>query len=200
METIFKRYTVSLSAGFCITAVLVLVMHYAIHTDEPNIVENFLAPPMRWLPTIDEPDFTTRPKRKLKPEPPIKPPPMNKLVHLIDTGWGEGLSNEPPIVDPTLKVSGGVSEGDLLPIMVVAPEYPQRMLSRGVEGWVIVEFSVDKLGRVVDPKIIDAYPSSGFNQSALSAVLRYKYKPRVVNGSAVMVRGVQQRIVFNVSV
>ena len=86
-----------------------------------------------------------------------------------------------------------------MPFLTVLPDYPQRAAARGIQGWVIVEFTVDTLGRVIDPRVVDAQPSHIFNASALKAVLRYKYKPRVVHGEPTMVRGVTQRIVFNLA-
>ncbi len=94
---------------------------------------------------------------------------------------------------------GGFGEGDMLPIVQVAPDYPAIMAARGLEGWVLVEFTVDELGRVQDATIVEAQPKRGFERAALNAVKRYKYKPRVVNGSAVRVSGVKHRITFELS-
>ena len=34
------------------------------------------------------------------------------------------------------------------------------MASRGIERWVLLAFTVDELGRVVDPRVVDAQPQS----------------------------------------
>ena len=83
-----------------------------------------------------------------------------------------------------------------MPVVTVAPEYPRRMAARGIEGWVLLAFSVDHLGRVMNPRVVEAQPASGFNQAALNAIERFKFKPRVVNGTATAVHGVYQRITF----
>ena len=70
------------------------------------------------------------------------------------------------------------------------------MAARGIEGWVLLEFSVDQLGRVQNPQVIDAHPTGGFGKAAIDAVLRYKYKPKVFDGMATWVHGVQTRMVF----
>ena len=85
---------------------------------------------------------------------------------------------------------------DYQPIVKVAPVYPRRALSRGITGYVIVEFTVDEKGNVVKPVVIEASPEGIFDQSAINAVLRFKYKPRLVNGEAVKVSGVQNRMNF----
>jgi protein TonB len=89
-----------------------------------------------------------------------------------------------------------IADGNFLPIVTVAPEYPRRMAARGIEGWVLLTFMVDELGRVLNPSVVDAEPSSGFNKAALTAIARFKFKPQVVNGVPMAVPGVQQRIVF----
>jgi len=88
-----------------------------------------------------------------------------------------------------------VSDGDYLPIVKVAPVYPRRALSRGLEGFVIVEFTVTKTGTVRDPFVVES-TSSLFERAALGAVLKFKYKPRVVDGEPIEVAGVQNKITF----
>jgi protein TonB len=69
-------------------------------------------------------------------------------------------------------------------------------LTRGIEGYVVVEFTVTKLGTVRDPRVVEAQPEGIFDQAAMDAVLKFKYKPRVVNGDTVEVEGVQNRLTF----
>ena len=86
-----------------------------------------------------------------------------------------------------------------MPIVTVAPTYPRRMAARGIEGWVLLGFSVDQLGRVQNPQVIDAQPANGFNRAAIDAVSRYKYKPKVFDGKALWVHGVQTRMTFQLN-
>ena len=72
------------------------------------------------------------------------------------------------------------------------------MLSASV-AWVLMQFTVDELGRVAEPSVVDAQPLQVFDRAALKAVKRYKYRPRVINGVAVAVQGLQQRIVFSLT-
>ena len=89
-------------------------------------------------------------------------------------------------------------DGEYLPIVKVAPVYPRRALQRGIEGFVIVEFTVTKQGTVRDPIVVEANPSGIFEQAAMDAAMKFKYKPRVVNGEATEVSGVQNRITFQI--
>jgi protein TonB len=69
------------------------------------------------------------------------------------------------------------SDGDYLPIVKIAPIYPRRALSRGIEGYVLLEFTVSKVGTVKDIKVIESEPSSIFNNAAIKAAQKFKYKP-----------------------
>jgi periplasmic protein TonB len=89
-------------------------------------------------------------------------------------------------------------DGEYLPIVKVAPVYPRRALSRGIEGYVIVEFTVSKQGSVKDVTVVEANPADIFDQAAIDAALKFKYKPRVVNGEATEVAGVQNRLTFEI--
>lgn len=87
------------------------------------------------------------------------------------------------------------SDGDYLPIVKVAPMYPRRALSRGLEGYVIVEFTVTRTGTVRDVSVVES-TSSLFERAATEAALKFKYKPRVVNGEPIEVRGVRNKLTF----
>ncbi|MEX1032168.1 MAG: energy transducer TonB [Cellvibrionaceae bacterium] len=89
------------------------------------------------------------------------------------------------------------SDGEYLPIVRVEPLYPTRAASRGIEGHVIIEFTVTRNGSVRDPFIVEAEPSSIFNSAAERAVLKWKFKPRVIDGTPVEVPGVQTLLTFN---
>ena len=99
-------------------------------------------------------------------------------------------------VSPGFGVAAGTADGDYLPIVKVAPVYPQRAIDRGIEGYVIVEFTVTKTGAVRDPKVVEYHPSTIFNKAAIDAALKFKYKPRVVNGEPIEVHGVLNKITF----
>jgi protein TonB len=85
-----------------------------------------------------------------------------------------------------------------LPIVKVSPIYPRRAQSRGIEGYVIVEFIVTKNGSVRDAIVVEAKPEGIFDQAAMAAALKFKYKPRVVDGVAMEVAGVQNKISFQI--
>ncbi|MGB3622133.1 MAG: TonB family protein [Ketobacter sp.] len=103
-------------------------------------------------------------------------------------------------MDKTLDISTGFglsgADGDFLPIVKVQPIYPRRALSRGIEGYVILEFTVTKNGSVKDPVVVEANPTGIFDSAAINAALKFKYKPRIVDGVPVDVAGVQNQLTF----
>ena len=91
----------------------------------------------------------------------------------------------------------GVGEGDYLPIVKVAPIYPQRALLRGIEGHCIVQFTVTRQGTTRDPFVIeDECTDTLFRVPSVQAALKFKYKPRVIDGEAVEVPGVRNKFTY----
>lgn len=89
------------------------------------------------------------------------------------------------------------SDAEYLPIVVIQPQYPNRALQRGIEGWCQVMFTVDENGGVLDPVVVDADPPDIFDSSSLRAVSRFKFNPRTVDGQAVKTPGVQYVFRYN---
>jgi len=87
----------------------------------------------------------------------------------------------------------GVAQGDgeLIPLVKIAPRYPRKAAMNKKEGWVKVEFTVTELGTVADVKVVDAKPRRLFDRAAKKAILKWKFKPRIVDGKAVPRRAVQ---------
>lgn len=85
------------------------------------------------------------------------------------------------------------TDGDYLPLVAIAPQYPTRAAQRGIEGWCLVSFTVDGLGNVVEDtiQVVDAEPPSIFDRSSERAAARFKFQPRVKDGVGVEVPGVQ---------
>jgi protein TonB len=57
---------------------------------------------------------------------------------------------------------------------------------------------VTKNGSVRDAIVIKAEPEGIFDRAAMDAALKFKYKPRVVDGVAMEVAGVQNKISFQI--
>ena len=102
-----------------------------------------------------------------------------------DIDIGDGIDLTPATISNT--------DGDYLPLVAIAPQYPTRAAQRGIEGWCLVSFTVDGLGNVLEDSIVvvDSEPPNIFDRSSIRAAARFKFQPRVVDGQGVEVPGVQ---------
>lgn len=104
----------------------------------------------------------------------------------------DGVSGD---IDISMGTGLSASDGEYLPIVKVAPVYPSRAAQRGVQGDVVIEYTVTTSGSVRDPRVVSS-DSSLLNNAALKSASKYKYKPRVVDGVPVEVPGVRTIIKF----
>ena len=142
-------------------------------------------------------------RKKPKPKKPIEPdqPPPDMPQQQQDALNPEAgaISIAPVAVSADIDIGGiglGSADGDYLPIVKVAPIYPRRALSRGIEGWVLLEFTVTKAGTVTDVRVLESEPPGIFDKAASEAASKFKYKPRVVDGEPIDVKGVPHKISF----
>ncbi len=73
------------------------------------------------------------------------------------------------------------------PIRRVRPTYPYSARRRGTEGYVRVQFVVDREGQVENIRILSAENGDIFNESVRAALNRWKFKPGQKDGRAVPV-------------
>jgi TonB family protein len=59
----------------------------------------------------------------------------------------------------------------------VAPVYPVDAARDGIEGWVDVEFVIDVMGQPRDFEVVGAEPKGRFEDAALAALSKYRYRP-----------------------
>jgi protein TonB len=67
----------------------------------------------------------------------------------------------------------------------VKPTYPEAALRRGTEGWVDLIFTVRTDGTIGDLSVTGAEPAGIFEQSAMSALRRWRYEPVRKDGRVV---------------
>ncbi len=193
------RYAISLLSGVLVTFTLLWIMQVLIATGKRAIVDDA---------DINLGDFIRVKKEEVvrrdedEPEKPPEvdePPPDTPPQQTDDLDTSQTLSIGGPAGKLQLgKMGGGrigLGDGDFLPIVKVAPLYPRRAQTRGLEGQCLVEFTVDAIGAVKDAFVIEC-TSSLFQKASLNAVLKFKYKPRVIDGVAEEVPGIQHIITF----
>ena len=194
-----RRYSVAVFFGLIATTGLFFVMQGLISNDQVAFEEKERPMKLFYLSVIEEPEFTKKILAPVKPPPPELPP--QATPDFLQEPGGDAVFEGPKVFivdDPNITVSR-LTDGTYLPIVKVTPQYPRRALARGIEGYVMLEFTVTKTGAVVSPRVIESEPSGVFDAAAIKAALRFKYKPRVVDGVAVPVGGVNNLITFSIS-
>ena len=64
-----------------------------------------------------------------------------------------------------------------VPVKQVAPEYPKRAKRMGISGQVTVAFDISTDGKVQTPRVVEAKPEGVFDEAAVDAVSKWKFKP-----------------------
>jgi protein TonB len=86
----------------------------------------------------------------------------------------------------------GRGSGDFLPIVKVAPIYPRRALLQNITGTCMVTYTVTTAGTVKDVSVVDEECEHDiFRRPSVDAAERFRYKPRVIDGVPIEVRGVR---------
>jgi protein TonB len=198
------RLGLGLVLGIVVTAGLFWTMQYLIETADRKLNEGTSGNLVDFVRLKRNEQIQRRQLKPKKPPPPDAPPPQPptpQLENLNPTAEKIAISAVP--VETDIEMSGGfslgVGEGDYLPIVKVAPIYPQRALSRGVEGFCVVQYTVTRQGTIRDPFVVETMcTSSLFHRASIQAALKFKYKPRVIDGQAVEVPGVQNKFTYEI--
>jgi protein TonB len=194
------RYIISIVVGSIITVSLLFIMQLLIVTGKQALTDPRERHKLEFVRVKRNENLNVE---DVVPEKPPKPPETPPETPPQDM---DNINPDAPSINiaaPEVQAGGdiggpggmNIAEGDYLPIVRVAPVYPARALSRGLEGFVDLSFTVTTTGTVKDPIVIQS-TSSLFERAAIRAVLKFKYKPRVVDGVPVDVPGVKTRITF----
>jgi len=196
------RYVVSIFAGVAVTFTLLFLMQLLIKLGESALTQDRVRHTLEFVRLKRNENLNLQDQTPEKPDkPPDVPPEVPPQdMDTVDPN-APTINIRPPTVSNIVDIGGpggmNVAEGDYLPIVRVAPIYPARALSRGIEGYVDMSFTVTAAGTVKDAIVL--YSSSGlFERAATRAVLKFKYKPRVTDGIPVEVSGVKTRITFKI--
>ena len=195
------RYATSIGIGTAITFGLLFVMQLLIATGRGALTEGNTFRVTDFVRVERSEIIETKQEKPEKPPEPETPPEMPTPSAADSFDNSMSVSMTAPSMDAGMNVGGvgfGVSDGEYLPIVKVAPVYPSRALQRGLEGYVVVEFTVTRAGTVRDVIVVES-SSSLFDRAASEAALKFKYKPRVIDGEAVEVPGVRNKITFEIS-
>lgn len=189
------RFVAALVAGAIVTAVVLFTMQTLIDTAKRGLDESGRRHFVDFV-RVEREEILQRKERKMdKPAEPEAPPSHAPQPRTDDIAPSEVEISVPQVqVDAEMSIGGlGLDEtsGDYLPIVKTPPIYPWQARSNRIEGYCLVEYTVTTAGTVRDPVVVEAEPKGYFEKASLDAALKFKYKPRVVNGEPIEVHGVR---------
>ena len=177
---------------------LFFIMQYLIATAEPEIDQTKQRRLADILMPEREIETNIKEQKPDKVEDPEEPPPDLDTPD-VDMDMDVEIVNVAPQAKVDVAISSsGMATGDweYLPIVTVAPIYPRRAQTRGITGYCIVEYTVTTSGAIRDPQAVDCQPEGVFESASVKAAEKFKYKPRVVDGEAIEVAGVQNKFTY----
>jgi protein TonB len=201
---VFVKYPAITSAALLTTLMCFLSMQLLISgrlvqrsTSKPPA----LAAPL--IPRFKDPETheaRAEPKRMMPAEPP--PTPQNSPIELNKTNMVVKSplptfgSTAKILRDDTMTLQLQPPIQDLVPLYVVQPTYPFMAVMKDIEGFVVVHFGVRDNGTVINPVVVKSEPGTLFDDAALSAVSKFRFRPRIAGGDPVAVQDVQLKFVF----
>ena len=197
------RYLYALILGVLISLGLFFLMQSLIDSGEQNTNASSEGQIMEFIRIREDETLSIKDRRKpQKPKPPKEPPPPPKLI--VEKQVKPTMNRikiEIPNIDLPSIAGGGpflgnwagnpLAEGDVLPIVRIEPQYPRDALVEGIEGYVVVEVTIGADGSVKDVRVIQAEPKRMFDRNVIRAVLKWKFKPRIINGVPVERKAIQ---------
>ena len=199
------RYSSALVFAAVITFSLFFMMQYLIVSSNYPLDDDVVGYIVDFVQLEREEIVQTKKPKPKKPPPPETPPPeppAPKLDKAKPNADIIEIAVVPVTTDIEISTSGfslNTGDSEYLPLVKIQPIYPRRALARGIEGYVILEFTVTRQGTVKDIKVVESDPKTTiFHDGAIKAARKFKYKPRVVDGQAIEVSGVQNKISFKI--
>lgn len=199
------RFLTAAAIGSSVTLMLFLLMHFLISGQQEFDATRLGGSLLEFI-RVDEEEVTQLKEREppeeptppeqpprlpqLQPTDQSKPPPVPLDVEMPRLSIPAGLDDGPFI--GAWSPADATSEGDVIPVVRIDPQWPREALLEGIEGWVEVEFTVLPDGSVTDARVLDSSPRRVFDRSALRAISRWKFRPRIVDGEAVSRRATQR--------
>ncbi len=204
------RALLSFPLGILVALSLFYLMYFMISSGSGDLIKAENVTVVDFVRLKKDEVIETRKRTIPKKPPPPKeppPPPKMKLSKAPDPNVPELKMVMPDIAASGMRGgpflgamgSGGImpfnSDGDIIPLVRIAPQYPRKAAMNKKEGWVKIAFTITSTGTVKDAKVIDSKPRRLFDRAALKAILKWKFKPRIVDGKA-LERQAEQIIEF----
>lgn len=118
----------------------------------------------------------TIPKLQVTEKPEVQKPQLKMDMPKLNSSLAKGKG---PYLGPA--GSGGGNQ-QAMPVVRIEPNYPRQAAMKGQEGWVLLQFDITEAGTVDNIEIKESRPTRVFDSEARRALLKWKYKPKVIDG------------------
>lgn len=188
------RFSRSAGFGVIVTVMLFIFMCSLIAMDPPEIIED----PIKIIGVVMTDDRVIVDQPEPIEKKPVDPEPLPPLARITKSIESDGVEIPITIVlEPVVKgIDSGFSSGAAMAIFKVAPEYPRRSQSRGVEGFVDLMFDITPAGKTENIRVVYAEPEGAFERSSIKALAKWKYKPAMDDGVAMPQKNQTTRITY----
>lgn len=200
-----KRLVLSLLVGVVTTTAIFYFMATLILNSGSYLGDKDSGVAIEFLRIKNDDDLQTR-KRRIPKKPDVKKPPKQPKLKVAtpDAPQKPQLSMSMPHINPALNdgpflgAAGGGGFDEVVPLVRIEPQYPHQARMNGTEGWVELQFDVTEAGTVKNVSILRSQPRRVFDSNARRAVLKWKYRPKVINGKPVVQEGLKTRFTFRI--
>lgn len=194
----FTRYAASVPTAAIVTAAIIFGMAHMIKPPATELAEP--RPAENWnvrvdIDDIDLPERTVpMPTQVVAPPPPPKTmPPTTSPPDAGDRYWTDDVPdyepNENRITLPKIDENTFYQ-----PLVRCGPVYPQSALHRELEGRCTTRFDLDTNGTPFN--IIATCSNAVFEKAVIKATEGFVYRPKVEDGTPVIVRGISTEFIF----
>ena len=199
---------IGLPTTLCLFALMAHLINSGVKKNKLSDNENFI----EFVRVAKQSQTQTR-RRVLpkKPEVPKAPPKMPKMSVQSDAPKPQApaLAMNVPMLNSPLSfgdgpyvgsaaAASGSGNSSAVPLIRIEPQYPMKAARAGTEGWVQMKFDITPQGTVENVSVIKAKPRRIFNQNAKRALLKWKYRPKIVEGKPVAQPGQYVQLDFKI--
>ncbi len=139
-------------------------------------------------------DTTPETKKREKPQrqKPDQQPPPPDLNLSQNLNPSDAVSDITPMIDTGLELesatnlaAAGGGDREAVPLVRVEPGYPPRAKQQGIEGYVIVSFTITPVGTTAEVEVYKSKPAYIFDREAVRAVRKWRYNPKMEDGAPI---------------
>ena len=190
-----KRLLLGIASGIGITFGLFFLMSALIQNDGEFKKDSSETASIEFLRQLKDSDADFRQRKKPTPPKPQEPQPQVPKLQISEKPQMEKpqMQMKMPQLASTLNKGKGPYLGpaqagggnqQALPVVRIEPAYPRRAAMKGLEGYVVLTFDITEAGTVNNVKVLESNPRRVFDSSARRALMKWKYKPKMVDGKA----------------